>query len=163
MENIPRNTPLILVSNHEKLADPLYILYPVLRKLNKKVHFLSTGSWWFLGDTICRKWVGCIPLFDSKKAYNETKDLLIHGEIIWIFPEGRLGAGTRSPRTGAVRLAIETNTPILPIGIKSSYIPFCSVINIGKPVYLNKSISKNAEECAIDLMKHVYELRNGVG
>lgn len=51
-ENIPENSNFIIASNHEHLIDPLYLLYPVLKKLNKKVHFLSTGRWWFLGDTV---------------------------------------------------------------------------------------------------------------
>src|SRR3989338_5528494 len=51
--NIPK-TPFIIVSNHEHLADPLYILFPILRKLDKKVHFVATPAWWFLGDRICR-------------------------------------------------------------------------------------------------------------
>ena len=141
--NVSDQSPFIIVSNHEHLVDPLYILYPVLKKLNKKVHFLATPTWWFLGDTICRRWAGCIPLFDSAQAYKESIELINSGEIVAIFPEGGIGK-TKNPRTGAVRLAIETKMPILPIGLKSSYIPFNSTLNIGKPVYMerNKSIKK---------------------
>src|SRR3989344_9206997 len=79
IENISEKANFIAVANHEKLADPLFILFPILKKLNKKVHFLSSGSWWFLGDTICRKWAGCAPLFSRKQAYNETKNLIKAG------------------------------------------------------------------------------------
>ena len=119
MENIPRKKPFILASNHEKLIDPFYILYPILKKLNKKVHFLSTGRWWFLGDAICRRWAGCIPLFNAEQAYNEAKELIKSKEIIGIFPEGGTHR-TKNPKTGAVRLAIETNALVLPVGLRSS-------------------------------------------
>ena len=159
IENIPKNTPFIIVSNHEHLIDPLYILYPVLKKLNKKVHFLSTGRWWFLGETICRKWAGCIPLFNSKQAYKEAKELINSGKIVGIFPEGDTRR-TKDPKTGAVRLAIETNTPILPIAVKSSYLPFNSTMNIVTLFYSNKN--KSIKKQTLDLMEEIYRLRNNI-
>lgn len=156
-ENIPEEAPFIIASNHEKLIDPLFIIYPILKKLDKKVHFLATPTWWFLGDIICRQWAGCIPLFNSKKAYRKTKELVNAGEIVGIFPEGHLEAEIRNPKSGAVKLALETNIPILPIGVKSSYLPFSSRITIGKPVYPNKI--KNIEKQTLDLMNRIYSLR----
>ena len=157
--NILKNTKFIIVSNHEHLIDPMYLLQPILKKLNKKIHFLSSARWWFLGETICRKWAGCIPLFDRKQAYHESKKLIESGEIIGIFPEGGLRR-TKTPKTGAVRLALETKTQILPIGLKSSYIPFNSALNIGKPVHLKKK--SNVKKQMSDLMKKVYRLRNSI-
>lgn len=157
-DDIPENSNFIIVSNHEKLIDPLYVLYPILKKLNKKVHFLAAPTWWFLGETICRKWVGCIPLFNQKQAYAEAKEIIKSGEIVGIFPEGHLNAKVRYPKTGAVRLAIETKSPILPIGLKSSYFPFNSTINIGKPIFLKNKV--NIKKQAVDLMEHVYRLRD---
>ena len=157
-ENIPNNSAFIVVSNHEKLVDPLFIIYPILKKLNKKVYFLSTGRWWFLGETICRQWAGTIPLFNRKQAYEDSKNLIQSGEIVGIFAEGGTKR-TKNPKTGAVRLAIETKTPILPIGIKSSYFPFTSILNIGQPLYLDKN-KKNIKKITIGLMEHVYRLRN---
>ena len=155
IENIPNKAPFIIVSNHEHLIDPLNILYPVLWKLNKKVHLLSSGSWWFLGETICRKWAACVPVFNPAQAYEETKKLIESGEIVGIFPEAGLRK-TKNPKTGALRLAIETKTPILPIGIKSSYKPFSSILNIGNLFYVKKG--KNIKKQARDLMEHIYKL-----
>lgn len=160
-ENIPNKAPFIIVSNHEHLIDPLYILYPILRKLNKKIHFIATPTWWFLGDTICRKWAGCIPLFNSEQAYKGAKGLIIKsGEIIGIFPEGGTRR-TKNPKTGAVRLAIETKVPILPIAIKSSYAPFSSTLNIGKLIYLKKN-KKSLKKQARELMTKIYKLRDSL-
>lgn len=155
---IPDKTTFIIASNHEKIIDPLYIIYPILKKLNKKIHFIASPTWWFLGETICRQWAGCIPLFSSKQAYEEAKKLLKSGEIVGIFPEGHLNSKATNPKTGAVRLAIETKTPILPIGLKSSYFPFGSTLSIGKLIYPKKD--KNIEKQTLDLMNYVYKLRN---
>ena len=156
---IPNNSNFIIVSNHEHLVDPLYLIYSILKKLNKKVHFVATPTWWFLGETICRKWVGTIPLFNSKQAYKDAKKLIESGEIVAIFPEGGTRR-TKKPKTGSIRLAFETKVPILPIGIKSSYIPFTTALNIGKLVYLKNK--RNIKKQARDLIEHVYILRKNV-
>lgn len=160
IENIPTNTSFIVVANHEKLVDPLYIIYVILRKLNKKTHFLATPTWWFLGESICRDWAGCVPLVNSKQAYKETKKYIKSGKIVGIFPEGHLKARIRYPKVGALKLALETNTPILPIGLKSSYIPFNSGVNIGKLVYISKK--KPLEKQIIEIMKKIYELKENI-
>lgn len=162
IDNIPDSSPFIIVSNHEQMIDPLYLLYPILKKLNKKIHFIASPTWWFLGDKICREWAGCIPLFDSKQAYAEAKKAIESGGIVGIFPEGvrvrKRAKGARVIKMGALRLSVETSSPILPIGIKSSYLPFNSKLNIGKPISLNK---KSIKKQTIDLMDCIYKLRNG--
>jgi 1-acyl-sn-glycerol-3-phosphate acyltransferase len=158
--NVPSKPPFIVVSNHERLIDPFYILYIMIKKLNKKIHFIAEPTWWFLGDMGCRQWAGCIPLFNSKQAYNEIKKYLLNNKIIGIFPEGNYKKMlAKNFKTGFVRLAIETKIPILPVGIKSSYIPFTTTLNIGKLIYLKKG-SKNIEKQTSDLMKLVYSLRD---
>lgn len=157
IENIPTNKTFIIISNHEKLIDPLLILDPILKKLNKKIHFLAKPTWKFLGETICKKWAGSISLNDPKIAYDEMKSHLKHGHIVGIFPQGHITSKKRNPRVGAIRLALETNTPILPIGIKSSYFPFSATLNIGKLIHLKKD-NKSIEMETADLMNHVYGL-----
>ena len=158
-ENIPAKTQFIIVSNHEHLVDPLLIIFPILRKLDNKVHFVAKPTWWFLGNTICRKWAGCIPLFNKKQAFEESRLLIKSGEIVGIFPEGSTKR-TKNPKTGAIRLAIETNIPILPVGLKSSYIPFKSTMNIGELIHFKNK--KNVEKQTLDLMDSVYKLRDDI-
>lgn len=157
IENIPSRRPFIMVANHQHLADPLFLIYPILKKLNKKIHFLATPTWWFLGEKICRQWGGCIPLFDSELAYKETKKCIKSGEIVGIFPEGHLNSKIRYPKTGAVRLTMETNAPILPIGLNSSYWPFSVRINIGKLIRPKKKL--NVEKGTLKIMDEVYRLK----
>ena len=158
LQNVPKNDVFIIVANHSRQIDGPLVIYLIVKNLNKKVHFLARPRFWFLGETICRKWVGCIPLFDSKVAYNEMKKYLKERKIIGIFPEGNIDAKKKNLKTGAVRLAIETNTPILPIGINSSYVPFSSTMRIGKLIYL-KNGKSDIEKMGTNIMKKVYNLK----
>jgi len=157
-ENIPLKGPFIIISNHRKMIDPMLITYIILRKLNKKTHYLSSAKWWFLGDTICRKWAGCIPLFNPNEAFTEMKEHLEKEEIIGIFPEGHPKKKKNKIKTGAVRLALEAKVPILPIAIQSSFIPFNSLLNIGELIHLEKN-KESIEKKAENLMKQVYSLK----
>ncbi len=159
-ENIPLGGSFIIVANHEKRLDPLLIIYAVLRKLNKKTHFLSAPTYFFVGNLIFRRWAGCIPLDNPKQAYEDLRKYAAEGKIIGIFPEGHLKASDRNPKSGAARLAAEMNIPILPIGIVPSYSPKGSRINIGKPVYLKKS--KSPKKQIIKVMQKVYRLRSEI-
>ena len=161
IENIPNKKTFIIVANHETTRDHLLIYYPILKKSNKKIHFIATPVWWF--NIISRQWAGVIPMYSPKQAYRKAKELIKSGEIVGIFPEGRLERKKRreSPKTGAIRLALETNTPILPIGIRFSYLPFNSKISIGKPLYFNKN-KKDMKQQTRHLMKLVYKLRDSV-
>ena len=157
MKNVPK-APFIIIANHEKQSlDAILIAYLILRKLNKKVHFIAKTGWWFLGETICRQWAGCIPLRNPRQAYKEAKELVETGEIVGFFPESDIKR-TDSPKTGAVRLAIETNTQILPIAVKPSKIPFTSVISVGNPAHVKKNKNINAQ--MKELMRYIYKLRD---
>lgn len=160
-ENVPHKTPFIIIGNHEKPSlDAILIAHIIIGKLNRKVHFIAKTGWWFLGDIICRQWAGCVPLLNPKQAYKEAKELAESGEIVGFFPESDIKR-TDNPKTGAVRLAIETNIPILPIAVKPSKIPFTSEIGIGKLTYVkkNKNINKQMKE----LMGYIYKLRDDMG
>lgn len=159
IENIPLETPFIIAANHERFLDPCLITYVILRKLNRKIHFLARPSPWFIPSILERNYAGNIPLLNPGQAFQDMKDLLKKREIIGIFPEGeRVITPSKNPKTGAVRLAIETNTPILPIGIKFSFMLFGSTINIGKLVRLNGN--KDVKKQTLNLMKYIYKLKN---
>jgi 1-acyl-sn-glycerol-3-phosphate acyltransferase len=155
IENIPDKPPFIVISNHERQIDPLLIIYLILSRLDKKIHFIATPRYWFLGEKICRNWAGCIPLFNSKQAFKEAKNLINMGEIVGVFPEGHL-KGSREIKTGAIRLSIETSAPILPIRLQSSYAPLMSKLYIGKLIHINSR--NNLKKQATGLMNCIYRL-----
>ncbi|MBI2654415.1 1-acyl-sn-glycerol-3-phosphate acyltransferase [Candidatus Woesearchaeota archaeon] len=160
VENVPPKTPFIVVANHEHHLDHLLVGYLIISKLNRKVHFISVPLFWFAKTKIYSKWAGTILLFDPKQAYQGAKKVIESGGIVGIFPEGILERKDRkeNPKTGAVRLALETRTPILPMGIRFSSKPFSSTINIGKLIHIKNK--KNIKKQTLDLLKSTYELRD---
>lgn len=111
--------PKIYTANHPSTLDPIF----VMSILKTTVSILITQSAFYLPliGLILRK-SGHIPVIDGqgKLAYQQAKNTLNSGQSILIFPEGDLSHpdGTFRPLySGAVRLAMETNTPIVPLGL----------------------------------------------
>lgn len=177
MENIPKNGPFIITSNHESYMDPFLIDSIIIPMLNKKIHFLvNKGRFWdFFGNTISKKYVGCVCVDQGKeKALEELSSLLKKKEIVGIFTSLRsLDGNLRRGKTGVVRLALKAHVPILPIGIIGAFeiapgnklMPKLkrAKLNIGKLVYLNKYYKKNINSNLLrkltdDLMEVISEL-----
>ena len=161
IENIPKKGPFIIASNHECYLDPFLIISAITPLKDKKIHFLANkGRFWdFFGDRISRHWVGAIPLDEGKeKAFQELLDLLKKSEIVALFIEGQRSLDGRlmKGKTGVVRLALKSNTPILPIGLIGTFeiaprdklMPKMkrAKMNIGKAIYLDKHYNKDINE-----------------
>lgn len=156
VENIPASGNFIIASNHHRILDSFFIWYVIVSKLNRKVHFIArpTNK---LDVIIPKKWAGWILAFDRKKGYAEALEKLKSGAIIGIYPEGSTKIKNKL-KTGAIRLAIESGRPILPVGLKSSWKPFTAAIRIGKPFYADKHMDIRLQTKR--LMKMAYSLRD---
>lgn len=119
-ENIPRDRPVILVSNHLGIGDILllYFLDLQFRWMAKEVIFKVPMIGWSMAHA------GYIRLRrgdkDSiKKALERSRWYLERGVSVLIFPEGtRSRDGKLLPfKPGAFRLALETGCDLLPMGI----------------------------------------------
>lgn len=120
-EKLPKKGAYILVSNHVTNVDALAVAYFVYRFLNRGPHFLAKESLFrvpVVGKVLTA--AGQIPVYRSTHRNDgplrAANEYLAAGHCISIFPEGTL---TRDPdlwpmrgRTGAVRLALETNVPV---------------------------------------------------
>ncbi|HUI88067.1 MAG TPA: lysophospholipid acyltransferase family protein [Anaerolineales bacterium] len=117
--NLPPG-PKIIAINHTDGCDPLFL--PLV--LNEKPYFLLQDSLftipiigWLLRQS------GQIPVYrgteKAKEAFWQACELLRQGKTIVIFPEGKIvPAGQRIPaKTGAIRMALETGAPIIPLAI----------------------------------------------
>jgi len=156
-DNIPANSNFILVANHERYGDPWCICFTVLNHINKQIHFVASPKFWpYLGKGICEDFWGCIPAYPGK-TYNRVKDQLLKGNIVGLFPEGYLHIKGKAPSDGAVRLALETKIPILPVAVKSSYMPLKSEVIFGKPFLITDK--KNTKKQMSTIMKDIYELK----
>jgi 1-acyl-sn-glycerol-3-phosphate acyltransferase len=121
--------PVIVISNHTSHVDGL-ILAIVCRRLGRSLRLLATSGV-FRAPVIGRfaRRLGFIPVergaATAATSLDAAAEALAAGEAIGIFPEGRL---TRHPdrwperaKTGAVRLALRTGAPIVPVAMVGAH------------------------------------------
>ncbi len=122
-ENVPREGPAILASNHLSFSDHFFAPLPLPRKvvfLAKSEYFTGRGIKGLLSKAFFSG-VGQIPVdrtggAASERALRTGLRVLAAGELLGIYPEG-----TRSPdgrlykgKTGVARLALEARAPVVP-------------------------------------------------
>lgn len=123
-EKLPKSGAYILVANHVTNVDALAMAYFVYVNLKRAPHFLAKESLFRVPvvGAILRA-AGQIPVYRSGQRNDAPMRVayqyLEAGHTISIFPEGTL---TRNPdlwpmrgKTGAIRLALETNVPVYPV------------------------------------------------
>ncbi len=122
-ENVPATEPVIFAANHLSFFDSIVLPLSVPRPiyyLAKADYFESWRTRWFF------RAAGCVPTKRDKGAgtgaLESGVEILRSGDPIGIYPEG-----TRSPdgrlyrgKTGPVRMALEADVPIIPVGIEGT-------------------------------------------
>jgi 1-acyl-sn-glycerol-3-phosphate acyltransferase len=129
-ENVPREGPAILASNHLSFSDHFFAPLPLPRKvvfLAKSEYFTGRG----IKGLISRAFfsgVGQIPLDRSggeasERALRTGLRVLASGQLLGIYPEG-----TRTPdgrlfrgKTGVARLALEARVPVIPTAMVGGF------------------------------------------
>jgi 1-acyl-sn-glycerol-3-phosphate acyltransferase len=122
-DNVPREGPAIIASNHLSFSDHFFAPLPLPRKvvfLAKSEYFTGRG----LKGLFSRAFfsgMGQIPVDRSggeasERALRTGLRVLARGELLGIYPEG-----TRTPdgrlyrgKTGVARLALEAKVPVIP-------------------------------------------------
>jgi 1-acyl-sn-glycerol-3-phosphate acyltransferase len=122
-ENVPREGPAILASNHLSFSDHFFAPLPLPRKvvfLAKSEYFTGRGIKGLMSKAFFSG-VGQIPVDRtggeaSERALRTGLRVLAAGELLGIYPEG-----TRTPdgrlyrgKTGVARLALEARAPVVP-------------------------------------------------
>ena len=148
INNIPKSGGFIIASNHISMFDPVVLITTTKRR----IHFLAKSEIFKFPFSIIFNNLNLIKVNrDSKDkgALDEAIDYLRNGHVIGIFPEGtrERGRGILDFKYGAVKMAKETNTPIIPVGIKGNYNWFSNKLsfNIGKPIYVKKDLNVENE------------------
>jgi len=122
-EKLPKSGPVIVVSNHLSYLDVL-VLSDFLFTNGRAPRYLGKAGVFrvpIIGKIILA--AGQIPVEretdDAKKAVDHAKILLEKGHLLGVYPEGTL---TRDEnlwpmiaKTGCARLALATDTPVIPI------------------------------------------------
>lgn len=122
-ENIPKDGSVVLAGNHTNWKDPLLLISVV----NRPIHFLAKIELFkgLIGAVV--KLMGCIPVdrkIHDKSALTSAVEVLNNGEVIGIFPEGTINRTkdiVMPFKIGAVKMAEETKSVIVPFVITSKY------------------------------------------
>ena len=166
LENIPKDGSFVMAGNHTSKLDPLLLVSSTKRC----IHFLSKielfkgiKKYFFIG-------MGTIPV-DRKRKNPEVIDLankyLMDNKVIGIFPEGTINRTDdiiMPFKYGAVKMAMDTNSYIVPFAITNEYkfLKKSVIISFGKPYKVVKDIeseNKKLENKVIELIRSNHERR----
>lgn len=162
-ENVPKEGPVIIISNHQSHLDIVILM----ANITKKFAFIAKKELLripLLGQDLKNQ--GHI-MIDRKNARSARQQLdvvkqgITNGKSVLFFPEGTrsLDGHIHDFKRGAFQIALETQTPILPCGIngtinilhKKSLLmhPAKVYFSIGKPILPPKNVAKKDERAAI--------------
>jgi 1-acyl-sn-glycerol-3-phosphate acyltransferase len=128
LEHVPREGPAIVACNHASYLDPLANAYAVVRA-GRRPRFLAKDELFRvpLVGMVLRE-IGQIPVVRGSRdgaASTAAADAIAAGEIVVIYPEGTVTTRAdhlpMAGRTGAVRLALTTGAPIVPMASWGSH------------------------------------------
>jgi len=172
-ENIPREGPAVIATNHIGYLDFVFSGYAardqkrLVRFLAKKEIFDKKGAGWLM-----RK-MKHIPV-DRFGAPNESFQAAVAalraGEIVGMFPEATISPSfaPRPGKSGAVRMAQESGAPLIPAAVwgthriltkwrpKNFQRKVAIMVNVGKPLDLDAS--HDPDEATDRLMARIKEL-----
>ena len=121
-EKVPKSGKIILAGNHTSIFDCIFLMSITKRP----IHFLAKKELWIGPKKLIFKHMGLIPV--DRKTHDSTpikiaEDYLLDDKVIGIFPEGTTekGRGLLKFKIGAVKIAYDTKSPIIPFVIKGKY------------------------------------------
>jgi len=118
---LPKHGPALVVANHVSGLDPLLLIAACERPLRfiiAREQYERFGLHWLL------RAVGCIPLdraASSHRALAAARHALQHGEVVALFPHGRIHLDTEEParlKPGILHLAKLSGAPVYPLRIE---------------------------------------------
>ena len=132
LENIPEDGPAVLVCNHVSFVDPLVILAASPRPIRFVMDYriFATPVLSFVFRT--GKAIPVAPAKENQKlldeAYDKIAEALEAGELVAIFPEGRItDSGELNPfKRGIGRIVERTPVPVIPLALKGLWGSFFS-------------------------------------
>ena len=162
-ENINTNKGLVIAGNHTKFLDPVLLLSTT----KKTIHFLAKKELIDCPLGFAFKHMGIIPVnrkIKDKSVLPAANTYLKNNKFVGVFPEGTTekGRGILPFKIGAVKMASETNKPIVPFGIYGKYKPFKNklVIIFGKPYKISNNLEIENEKLRKKVIKLIEEAKN---
>lgn len=120
---LPEKGPAILAANHISGLDPLLLLAASRRKLR---FLIASEQYYRFGFQWLFRAVGCIPVERTgrpERAFREALRALREGDVIALFPHGKIHLDNEPPRplkAGVARLAQLADCPIYPVRIEGA-------------------------------------------
>jgi 1-acyl-sn-glycerol-3-phosphate acyltransferase len=131
-DQIPDDGPCLLVCNHVSFADAVVIgasiRRPVRFVMDHRIFRIPVLSWFF-------RTVGAIPIAPAHEdaialdqAYQQIAEALKAGEVVCLFPEGKLTASGELQvfRQGVQRVIERTPVPVVPMALRGLWGSFFS-------------------------------------
>ena len=158
-DNVPQG-PVIIICNHLSMVDPFIVGYAAGRRVNfmaKEELFRTPVVGWFI------RRFGAFPVDRTRRdpaSLRTALSVLKAGEPLGMFPEGtRSTSGSMLEfRTGALRLASRTRSPIVPAAVINTenamppgkFIrPARIAIHFGPPIEVNELYENPKDETAM--------------
>ena len=161
-ENIPKEGRIILAGNHTHIFDSLLLISTTKRS----IHFLAKNELWKGSKKIIFSNLGLIPVnrkAKDHKALESAINYLNNDKLIGIFPEGTTekGKGMLPFKIGAIKMAKEANSKIIPFGISGSYQLFSKDLKIifGEPIEIKDNYLEKEKQILESVVK---KLRGGL-
>jgi len=167
LDNIPKKGRIVLAGNHTNDMDSVMMVGIVPFRV---LHFLAKDSLLKGAKKLIFKGMGIIPVnraIHDKNALESAINALEEDKSIAIFPEGTINRTEdiiMPFKIGAVKMASETNTPIVPFIITGEYkfrsknlkIEFLPSIKVSK----KEDLTKDNEKLMKIISKKLKESRN---
>ena len=161
LENIPKTGSIILAGTHTSILDCLVLISSTKRT----VHFLAKDELWNGPAKIYFSNIGMIPVNRREKDHNAlilAEEYLNNNNVIGIFPEGTTEKekGVMLPfKIGAVKMAKDTNTKIVPFAINGNYSIFSKRLKIkfGKAMTINDNDLTKENEKLTNIIQKLRE------
>ncbi len=141
-KNVPQEGPALIACGHNSEWDVLMLPLAIWQNGGRQLYQMAKESLFKI--PVVNAWVRTHHAFPLRRgehdvsSYNTGKEKLEAGELVVVYPEGttNLGGGELlEGHTGAVRLAIETKVPIIPVGVTGTeniYPKHAKMLNFGK-------------------------------
>ncbi len=175
LEYVPREGPMIIVSNHVSYVDPPALGMTTRRHLN----FMAKRELFEipLFGALIRK-LGAFPVSrgrPDRRAFRRALEVLGRGEGLIMFPEGtrRTFGKLGEPDLGVAAIALRSRAPVVPVGLIGTHrimprgwpvlLPFKLRIRIGPPLTFDEYYGKKAtkdelRQVAQAIMRSIAEL-----
>jgi 1-acyl-sn-glycerol-3-phosphate acyltransferase len=127
VENVPGEGGFVLAANHTSNFDPWPLGLPLFPR--RQLRFMAKSELYWFPLTPVLNGAGAFPVRRGERdleAIQTAVELCRAGEVVVMFPEGtRRRKGLRKkhearPHTGAARIALEAQVPLVPAAVKGT-------------------------------------------